>query len=202
MQPIITVEELLKEVSHSRKPIFYNKEKFEKAVEIANNSIFPKHIEQKHEIGIDCTNAKPVVEVGNTLLKIESQDLAMHLSDCRECYLFCATLGRQVDLEIELAKAIDAELAYLVDFCYLCLIEKCCDLITESIEVEAKKQGKKITSRFSLGYGDTALGLQKDFLNLLDAEKRLGVQLTNGNMMLPTKTVTAFVGIIENEEII
>jgi hypothetical protein len=51
------------------------------------------------------------------------------------------------------------------------------------------------TWRFSPGYGDLPLALQGDFLRTLGAEKRLGVTLSAGGLCIPTKTVTAVIGL-------
>ena len=51
------------------------------------------------------------------------------------------------------------------------------------------------TKRFSPGYGDLALAHQKEVLKLLNAEKNVGITLTDTCLMVPTKSVSAIVGI-------
>ena len=54
------------------------------------------------------------------------------------------------------------------------------------------------TWRFSPGYGDLPLETQGDFLRTVDAEKRLGVTLSPGGLCIPTKTVTAVIGLSDS----
>ncbi|MCR5275107.1 MAG: Vitamin B12 dependent methionine synthase activation subunit, partial [Clostridiales bacterium] len=48
---------------------------------------------------------------------------------------------------------------------------------------------------FSPGYGDLPIEVQKEFLPLLDAERRLGITLSDSYLMSPSKSVTAIIGI-------
>lgn len=52
-----------------------------------------------------------------------------------------------------------------------------------------------LTDRFSPGYGDLPLKHQPDVLRLLEAQKRLGINLTSSGLMIPRKSVTAIMGI-------
>ena len=61
--------------------------------------------------------------------------------------------------------------------------------------VEVKcTSGKEHTRRFSPGYGDMPIEIQVDILQLLDASRRLGMVLTESNLMIPTKSITALIG--------
>ena len=68
------------------------------------------------------------------------------------------------------------------------------DTATEA-EILAQFPDKHATWRFSPGYGDLPLETQGDFLRTLNAEKRLGVTLSPGGLCIPTKTVTAVIGL-------
>ena len=48
--------------------------------------------------------------------------------------------------------------------------------------------------RFSPGYGDVSLEVQKDFFRLLPCQ-RIGLTLMDTLIMSPEKSVTAFIGI-------
>ena len=52
-------------------------------------------------------------------------------------------------------------------------------------------------SRFSPGYGDWALEEQEKIFRLLHCAKTIGLTLTTGGIMAPTKSVTAVIGIDE-----
>ncbi|NLC44698.1 MAG: Vitamin B12 dependent methionine synthase activation subunit, partial [Clostridiales bacterium] len=55
--------------------------------------------------------------------------------------------------------------------------------------------GSFLRPRFSPGYGDLPLEIQGPLLESLDAKQLIGVTLTNAYLMLPQKSVSAFVGI-------
>ena len=78
-------------------------------------------------------------------------------------------------------------------------IESYVDQIEEGIRQDAKKRGWYLRPRFSPGYGDFALDHQKDIFQILECEKRIGLTLTEGNLMMPSKSVTAVIGFTTEE---
>lgn len=185
----LTDTELYNAVCYGKKPLFYDAKKISDCVLLANSTAKPDFVKKEFKVELFGGG----VLFSNSTLKIKSQSLKNHLKDIKNAVLFCVTLGGGADKEIEKAKAVDMQSAVLLDIAYLELVEKACDEIVKIIQIE--HQDKKLTARFSLGYGDSSLELQNDFLRILDAEKRLGVLVTEGGMMLPSKTVTAIVGI-------
>ena len=65
------------------------------------------------------------------------------------------------------------------------IIQKIQDKISENYD---------IYERYSCGYGDYLLSCQANICTLLKANK-IGVNLTNGGMFIPTKTISAVIGI-------
>ena len=55
-------------------------------------------------------------------------------------------------------------------------------------------EGIHFTDRFSPGYGDLPLDVQKNIFPLLDCERKIGLTLNESLIMSPSKSVTAFVG--------
>ena len=74
-------------------------------------------------------------------------------------------------------------------------VEELCDELCRRLEKKSNDAGECTISRFSAGYGDLSIEYQKDIVNLLEPKKHIGVSLSMGGMMTPTKTVTAIVGI-------
>ena len=74
-------------------------------------------------------------------------------------------------------------------------IEDNCDRCQAQLEEDLNKEKKTLRPRFSPGYGDFDIGHQKDMVNLLDLPRQIGVTLTDGGMLAPTKSVTAVMGI-------
>ena len=54
---------------------------------------------------------------------------------------------------------------------------------------------KFLTFRYSPGYGDYPIELQKTFLTLLDAPRKIGLSVSESCLLIPAKSVTAIAGI-------
>ena len=74
-------------------------------------------------------------------------------------------------------------------------IEAFLDDANAKLETEYKARGLFLRPRFSPGYGDLKLDHQKDWFRLLDITKQIGIELTDSLLMVPTKSVTAIIGI-------
>lgn len=121
---------------------------------------------------------------------IENENLAKNLSGCDKAIIFAATAGAGVDrLVMRLEKLSMAE-GMICDCIGSSAIEVWCDAVQEKA-----LQGKKSKPRFSPGYGGVSLEYQRDILSFLDAERKLGITLSDSLMMTPKKSVTAFIGI-------
>lgn len=122
--------------------------------------------------------------------EICSKNLSKNLSGCKEAFLFCATLGQDVDRLIKKYSKIEPSKALVLNAVATTMIESFCDLVNEKLA-----EGRSLRPRFSCGYGDFSINHQAEILNILEAKKRIGVGLLSSCMMTPFKTVTAVVGI-------
>ena len=77
------------------------------------------------------------------------------------------------------------------------MIEKWMDFTESEIRKELR-EGEHLTSRYSPGYGDLPIESQHTILNLLDASRKIGVSLTGSLMMVPSKSVSAVIGVRRN----
>ena len=123
-------------------------------------------------------------------IKVKSSNLAMHLADCDEAYIIATTLGVGIDRLFEKYNRILQTKAAVCDATASALIESFCDYVNEFVV-----NGREAVMRFSPGYGDFDLKHQKEILDFLDANKKIGISLTDSLMMVPTKSVTAIIGI-------
>lgn len=184
---MITKQTLLDFMGRKR-PIFYNDEALSKAVEISNDCAAEKSV----TLNADVKTVSDGVYFNGEFFK--GSKLSAHLKGCTSAVLFCATLGDGFDRAIERSKYESLELATLIDYAGLVMIEELCDKINLEI---SDAYNNKITSRYSIGFDDTSIKDQQKFLDLLNATKKIGVMTTAGDMMRPTKTVTAIVGIYD-----
>ena len=126
-------------------------------------------------------------------VKIPSKDLARNLRECSQVVIFASTLGPQCDQLIRRTLVKDQVKAAVFQATGAMYIEKCVDLLNEKIKEQSQSQGKSTRPRFSPGFGDVNLEVQKDFFRLLPCNK-IGLTLMDTLIMSPEKSVTAFVG--------
>ncbi|MBQ6503766.1 MAG: hypothetical protein IJI57_07620 [Flexilinea sp.] len=128
-------------------------------------------------------------------LHLKSRSLMRNLAGCDEVYLFAATLGIAVDTLIKRAALMDTAKGAVMQAAAAAVIEAYCDEENEKLREEAQSEGLYLRPRFSPGYGDLSLDCQRDFLNLLKAQKNIGLTVTDSGLMVPIKSVTAIIGI-------
>ena len=75
------------------------------------------------------------------------------------------------------------------------MLEDYCDELCREQQETCEKEGLYLRPRFSPGYGDFPLNVQEDILSALEAGKRIGIKLTDSLLMVPTKSVTAVMGV-------
>ncbi len=117
------------------------------------------------------------------------------LAGCHEAALLACTLGAGFETMLRAAQARDMARAVILDACGSALVEAGCDKAER--EIAARCPGKYLTDRFSPGYGDLPLGIQEAICSVLDASKRLGIQVGSSLLMNPTKSVTAVIGLAD-----
>jgi hypothetical protein len=107
--------------------------------------------------------------------------------------LLCATIGAAADLLIRKMEITDMSAAFAADALASAAIEQVCNAADEIIK--QYMPDKFFTWRFSPGYGDFPIDTQRDFLSVMNAQKRIGLCLESNNIMVPRKSVTAVAGI-------
>ena len=131
-------------------------------------------------------------EIDFGVFSVASSALKSHLSGCACAYIFAATLGVEVDRMILRTTHTEPSLALALQAAAAAAIERYCDILCDDIFTE---QGQPVGRRFSAGYGDVSLDHQRALLQALDTPRKIGLALTDGCMMTPSKSVTAFVGV-------
>lgn len=129
-------------------------------------------------------------------LVLRGRDISAHLDGCFGTALLCATLGDGVDKLLRTVQAEDMAKALTADALASAAVEQVCDIAEK--EIGERFAGKFLTWRFSPGYGDFPLECQGDFLAAVNAMRTVGVCVTDGGLLTPTKSVTAVIGISEN----
>lgn len=133
-------------------------------------------------------------------LNIVSQNLHKNLRDCREVILLGATLGVGVDLLMRRYLLTDMPRAVVIQAAAAAMLEEYLDEWQKGFSEELAKEGQYLRPRFSPGYGDFGIGHQDMILRMLNADKSIGLTMTDGYMLTPTKSVTAVIGISRTKE--
>ncbi len=165
------------------------RQKIEAVIAQLEQAVAPRHIYLEKAC---CAERDGVVIEG---ILFPSALLARNLTGCGRVILIAATLGVEADLQVRRYQARSMAEAAIAQAVCAELLECYLDGVCQEIAGEKEKDGLFLRPRYSPGYGDLALEAQRDFFALLDCRRRLGVSLTDGNMMTPTKSVTAFIGL-------
>ena len=126
------------------------------------------------------------------ILKAKSKNLSVNLKGCQNVLLFAATIGIEIDRLITKYSYISPTKALLFQAIGAERIEALCDSFLNDYKTE---NNLTLKPRFSAGYGDLNLDIQKDIFKVLNCSKNIGLSLSDSLLMTPTKSVTAFVGI-------
>ena len=108
-----------------------------------------------------------------------------------EVVFLCGTIGAEFDVwqrRLSVTSAADALLSQQIG---LDAVEKVMDDLEKKSKAEVEGEGRKLLPRKSPGYGDLPLELSREIINRLDATKKIGVSITDSNLLVPSKSVTA-----------
>lgn len=125
----------------------------------------------------------------------DSRDLSKALAGCDRILLFAATIGRLPDVLAARYNRLSPAKALFLQAVGTERIEALCDAFCREKAGQYAKKGDLLRPRFSPGYGDLPLALQKRIFDVLDLPRALGLTLTGSLLMVPTKSVTAIAGI-------
>ena len=108
-----------------------------------------------------------------------------------EVVFLCGTIGAEFDAWQRRLSVLSAADAFLSQQIGLAAVEKVMDGLEEEIRKEVEVEGKRLRPRRSPGYGDLPIELSRTILNELDAPRKIGVSITDSNLLVPSKSVTA-----------
>jgi len=128
-----------------------------------------------------------------------SLSLCRHLEGCDEILLFACTAGAETDRRIARAKLTSPARGLLMHAIGAQQVEGACDLLCRRLA--ERFPDRQLTERYSPGYGDLPLVLQREVISALNCERTIGVTLLDSLLMQPSKSVTAIIGMKERQGI-
>ena len=145
-------------------------------------------VKENHEILLLGTN-----------LILKGKDIYNLLKSSDKCIVMAATIGSDIERKVKLYSKYNLTKALILDSCATTAIEEVCDNLQESISKGILKGEEKFTFRYSPGYGDLALDIQKEIVSILDCERKIGLKVSGDMVLFPRKSVTAIIGITNKE---
>lgn len=188
---MITEKEIIRYLGFGRnKPDDKTLELIRECSDELERAATPKHTYRRMAVFV--TDDNYIIADG---LKMHSANLAKNLRGCGEIIVFAATLGNATDMLMNKYNRISISRAAILQACGAAMIEDYCNACQRKIEQELATENLFVRPRFSPGYGDLSLEHQNAVLSLLNAHKTVGIHLSEGNVMIPEKSVTAIMGI-------
>ena len=117
---------------------------------------------------------------------LPSRNLSIFLAKTTSAYVMAVTLGIGIDRLLRRTSVGSATDQFVLDAVSSAFVEALCDRIQQTFPGAGK-------ARYSPGYGDLPLSCQKPLLSFLQADREAGITLTENDLMVPTKSVTAIV---------
>lgn len=127
-----------------------------------------------------------------SFVQTPSEGLRKNLRGCRRAVIFAATVGVGIDRLIAKYSRLSPTRALMMQAIGAERIESLCDAFCEDL---CAQTGCLLKPRFSPGYGDLPLEIQRDFFAALDCPRKIGLSLNESLLLSPSKSVTAIVGI-------
>ena len=141
---------------------------------------------------VDVTQVDEGVRLEGTSVTLKGNSIKEHLKGCNKAALIAVTISDGIDRMLRVMQASDLAKAVISDS-----IEQVCDKVEAVIKEELPEYNQ--TFRFGIGYGDLPLSQQGEFLKILNAPKLIGLNIGKTDMMTPTKSVTAVIGLTTGE---
>lgn len=152
------------------------------------------------EIQYKCAYIRTAVDMTESnlcdfgFMKIPSKNLYKNLTGCNEAFVMAVTTGIKVDRLLAKLNVTSQAEHFITDALSSAAIESFCDYVSDIM-----KTNLICAPRFSPGYGDVSIHVQKPLLNRINAAELLGITLNSSYLMTPVKSITAIMG-IKNEK--
>lgn len=144
----------------------------------------------------DISREEKGILVKDTNLFLTGNSIKKHLDGCDKAVLMAVTISADADRLIRIAQIRDMAEAVAIDSLCSVAVEQACD--RAELIIKEENPGYYQTFRFGLGYGDLPISLQGQFLHVLNAPKQIGLNVSSTDMLTPTKSVTAVIGLSKN----
>lgn len=126
---------------------------------------------------------------------IKSKNLFNLLANCSDIILMASTVGNKIiskrDYEIKYGNPV---FSLILDATASEIADGLLDWLEKYLQVKLMRESKFLTRRFSPGYGDLDLSIQRKIYNYLKL-KKFGIKINAKNILIPEKSVIAIAGV-------
>ena len=150
--------------------------------------------------GKACYKTFQVKEVRSDRVVVEESDtlflggnMTKLLARCDYATLLACTIGPELERKVDHIKKTHTADAYFLDVVGGWMADYMADRVDGIIQSEVLRSGYARTMRYSPGYGDWDLPVQRELLGLVEAST-IGVTCTETFILQPRKSVTAVIG--------
>lgn len=158
----------------------------------------PNGIYAVYPISIEEGSDGPAVIVGGTTLVFHGESIVEYMRGASHCALMAVTLG--LGSERRMRSLAATSLTDEAVYSCVCsdLVECGADKLEAQVVAYAREHGLFAKERYCPGFGDFSLDVQADFIRVLGADKHLGIYVTPAGILVPSKSMTAVVGLFED----
>ncbi|MDD6289285.1 MAG: hypothetical protein PUA57_03715 [Eggerthellales bacterium] len=137
----------------------------------------------------------PLTLVGEGALELPGSQIARHLRGAVAVVLAAATLGFDCERRLTQLSATSPADQLLYSTCSSSAVESGLDAARARIDALLEPAGFHTGPPFAPGYGDLPIAVQPRFLEVLGAQRSIGLSVTAGGVLVPVKSVTACLGV-------
>ncbi len=156
----------------------------------------PEELDEVENALLSAARPRAVYRVmGINDIKVRGLSLSRHLEGCSRVIVMALTLGAGIDSFIRRLQVTDMAKAVMADSGASVLTECLCDRYEK--DIKSAVRGFK-NARFSPGYGDCPLEMQKSLVSYVDGQRKIGLNVTSEYLLIPRKSVTAIIGVADH----
>ncbi len=155
--------------------------------------VFPIDAAARNENGMPC------IRLAGSTVELNGSDIFRHLKDARLCVVLACTLGMESERRLRALAGQRPLDATLLDAAASAAIEAAVRAMEREATRDAAACGMSANWRFSPGYGDCPLSAQGPIVAALNAGRLIGLTVTDDDLLLPSKSVTAVFGLFDGE---
>ncbi|HIZ99968.1 MAG TPA: hypothetical protein H9801_00350 [Candidatus Collinsella stercoripullorum] len=175
--------------------------RIELVAEQTERDIAPRGVWQVFDLDADGADDRglPCIRLAGTAARLTGRDIFRHLRAARRCAVLACTLGMESERRLRTLSGQSPLESALFDAACSAYVEAAVDRMDAEVGRAAAEAGLARNRRFSCGYGDCPIEAQDGIVAALNAGRLLGLTVTPTHLLLPTKSVTALIGLFEGE---